>query len=156
MLAGSGRLKRLLNFYVPFLGAGVRVDRITPDYLEIDVSMGLHFFNRNAMGTHFGGSLYAMTDPFYMLMLMERLGPAYIVWDKAASIDFVAPGRGRVMASFRLTHEEIERIKAEAESGRPVLPEYRVEVLDERGGLVAAVSKTLYVRKKKPEAIQAP
>lgn len=148
----SSRLMRLLNWYIPFVGSGIKIDRISEDYLEVDVSMGLHFYNRNYVGTHFGGSLYALTDPFYMLMLIQRLGPAYTIWDKAATIDFVSPGRGRVHAQFRLTVEEIERIKAEAESGKAVLPEYRVEVLDEQGQLVAAVLKTLYVRKKRPEA----
>ena len=53
----------MMNLYPPFLGAGIRVKRVTSDYREIDVEMGLHFYNRNFVGTHFGGNLLAMTDP---------------------------------------------------------------------------------------------
>lgn len=154
MLAKTFR--RMLSWYPPFLGAGVRVDRVSDDYLEIDVSMPLRFYNRNYVGTHFGGSLYSMTDPFYMLMLMQRLGPDYIVWDKSASIEFVSPGKGRVSAAFRLTEEEIGRIRQEAESGAPLYPEYRVQVLGEEGQVVAEVMKRIYVRKKKPKTELAP
>ena len=138
-----------INLYPPFLGAGIRVDYISDDYLAIDVSMGLRWYNRNYVGVHFGGSLYAMTDPFFMLMLMNVLGRDYIVWDQAAKIDFVSPGKGTVRARFRLTPEDVVRLRNEAESGAPLRPVFTVEVRDEQDALVARVDKTLYVRKKK-------
>ena len=138
-----------INLYPPFLGAGIRVDHISDDYLAIDVSMGLRWYNRNYVGVHFGGSLYAMTDPFFMLMLMNVLGRDYIVWDQAAKIDFVSPGKGTVRARFRLTPEDVVRLRNEAESGAPLRPVFTVEVRDEQDALVARVDKTLYVRKKK-------
>lgn len=137
-----------LNLYGPFMGAGVRVDHISPDYLAVDVSMRLRPWNRNAVGTHFGGSLYSMVDPFYMLMLMQRLGPDYIVWDQAAHIEFVSPGRGTVRAAFRLTEAQVDAIRAEAASGLAVRPELPVEVVGEDGAVVARVRKLLYVRLK--------
>lgn len=142
--------KWYVNLYPPFLGAGVKIERITPDYREIDVALPLRWYNRNYVGTQFGGSLYAMTDPFYMLMLIQALGPGYIVWDQAARIEFLRPGRGRVRARFRLAEEEVARLRAEAESGAPLRPVYTVEVRDEQDELVARVEKTLYVRKKPP------
>ena len=150
LLAKTLKLRLFLNTYLPFLGAGIRVDHISDDFLAIDVRMPLYRGNKNYVGTHFGGSLYAMTDPFFMVMLMENLGKDYIVWDKAANIDFIAPGRGTVKAHFRLSKEEIERVHLAAESGKAVYPEYPIEVLGEDGLVVARVLKTLYVRKKKP------
>jgi len=149
----ASSFKWRLNLYPVFLGAGIRVEHISEDYQAIDVSLGLRWYNRNYVGTQFGGSLYAMTDPFYMLMLMHLLGRDYIVWDQAAKIDFVSPGKGKVWARFRLTQEEINRVKAEAESGAPLRPVYRVEIRDEQDVLVARVEKTLYVRKKEPKTI---
>lgn len=146
----ASAFKWRINLYPPFLGAGIRVERISEDYLEIDVALGLRWYNRNYVGTQFGGSLYAMTDPFFMLMLMNVLGRNYIVWDQAAKIEFVSPGKGTVRARFRIAQEEIGRLKAEAESGAPLRPVYTVEVHDEQDVLVARVEKTLYVRKKKP------
>ena len=83
------QLKRILNLYPPYLGAGVRVTYIREDWKELHVSMSLRWFNRNAVGTHFGGSLYSMVDPHLMLLLMQLLGKEYLVWDKAANIEFV-------------------------------------------------------------------
>jgi acyl-coenzyme A thioesterase PaaI-like protein len=141
-------IRRFLNYYPPLLGAGVKVRRITPDCREIDVEMKLTFWNANYVGTHYGGSLYSMTDPFYMLILIENLGRNYIVWDKAASIRFRKPGRGTVRAKFRLSHEQIDEIRQRLETEEKVEPVYVVEVKDEAGDVVAEVQKTLYVRKK--------
>ncbi|GAB4250700.1 DUF4442 domain-containing protein [Deferrisoma sp.] len=145
-------LRLLLNLYPPFLGAGIRVRRVSPDYREIDVEMRHRFFNRNYVGTHFGGSLYAMTDPFYMLMLIHNLGPGYVVWDKAAEIEFVKPGRGTVRAEFRLDPDALERIREETRGGRKALPTFTVEVRDGGGNVVARVKKVLYVREKADRA----
>ncbi|MEJ5348896.1 MAG: DUF4442 domain-containing protein [Desulfosoma sp.] len=138
----------LLNLYPPYLGAGVRVRRVSQDFREIFVEMPLRFFNRNYVGTHFGGSLYAMVDPFYMLMLMKNLGPNYIVWDKAATIDFVKPGRGTVRAHFKLEEKVLEEIKEKVKDGGKYQPTFTVQVLDSQGDVVARVEKVLYVRKK--------
>src|SRR3546814_3855988 len=89
----------------PYLGTGIRGTRVSADFAEIDVQMGLHWYNRNALGTQFGGSLYAMVDPFLVLMTLQQIGDDYIVWDKGAQIDFVAPGRGTVYAKFRMPRE---------------------------------------------------
>ncbi|MCY1290154.1 hypothetical protein D9M68_369940 [compost metagenome] len=148
-LARKARLMRwALNFYPPYLGAGVRVRRISADFRHIRVKMGLGWYNRNYVGTQFGGSLYSMTDPFFMLMLMELLGRDYIVWDKAASIDFVTPGKGPVYADFRIDDALLADIRAHTADGDKYLPKLHVEVRDGAGTLVARVHKTLYVRLK--------
>ena len=114
------------------------------------VELGAGLLNRNYFGTHFGGSLFAMTDPFPALLLIHRLGSRYHVWDQSANIEFVSPGRGMVSATFRLAQDTIEAIRVDAASGRKVLPEFRGEVRDRAGELVARVSKTIYVRLKPP------
>ncbi len=144
----ANHLRRLLNVYSPFLGAGIYIKRIAMDYREVDVEMKLRWYNRNYVSTHFGGSLYTMTDPFYMLMLMNILGEGYAVWDKAAHIDFVSPGRGTVTAKFRLTNEQIENVRAKTDSGEKFLPQYPVEVSDIQNNLIAKVTKTLYIRRR--------
>ena len=77
------QFKRKLNLYPPYWGTGIFVKKISPDFREIIVQMKMTWYNRNYVNTHFGGSLYSMTDPFFMLMLMQILGKEYIVWDKA-------------------------------------------------------------------------
>ncbi|CAK9892267.1 MULTISPECIES: DUF4442 domain-containing protein [Pseudomonas] len=148
------RLRWLLNIYPPYLGAGIRVLSVSPDLRHIRVRMGLRWFNRNYVGTQFGGSLYSMVDPFYMLMLIELLGREYIVWDKAASIDFVSPGKGPVFAELRIDDALLDDIRQHTAGGKKYLPRLQVDIRDAAGELVARVDKTLYVRLK-PQARQA-
>ena len=144
-------LRWLMNLYPPYLGAGVKVQAISPDFCEVQVSMGLKWYNRNYVRTQFGGSLYSMTDPFYMLMLMENLGRDYVVWDKAADIEFISPGKGTVHAEFKIDQGMLNDIRERTANGEKYLPKYTVEVHDDHGTLVARVEKTLYIRRK-PEA----
>ncbi|MBD9653476.1 DUF4442 domain-containing protein [Pseudomonas sp. PDM12] len=154
-LARKARVLRwIMNLYPPYLGAGIWIRRIAPDFRQVEVRMALRWYNRNYVGTQFGGSLYSMTDPFYMLMLMENLGRDYVVWDKAASIDFIAPGRGPVFASLAIDQAFIDQVRERTASGDKYLPELPVEVRDGSGALVARVNKTLYVRLK-PRVRQA-
>jgi len=143
------QLRNGMKWWPPFLGAGIRVKSFSDDFRDAVVEMKLGRLNRNAVGTHFGGSLYAMADPFLAIMLMHNLGDRYLVWDKAGSIDYVAPGRGIVHARFALTEERIAGIRAQAAGGEKVLPEFQVEVRHKSDDtLVALVRKTLYVRLK--------
>jgi hypothetical protein len=149
-------LLRMINYWPPFLGAGIRVRHIAPDMRAIDVEMKLRFWNANYVGTQFGGSLYAMTDPFYMLMLIENLGSGYIVWDKAACIRFRRPGKGTVRAEFRLSEAQLEEIRAQLNVQEKVEPRFVVEVRDQTGMVVAEVDKTVYVRRKEQFMSGAP
>ncbi|KAB0497694.1 DUF4442 domain-containing protein [Pseudomonas vancouverensis] len=149
---GKARLMRfIMTFYPPYFGAGVRVQHISDDFRDVRVSMGLGWYNRNYVGTQFGGSLYSMVDPFFMLMLMENLGRQYIVWDKAADIDFISPGKGPVFARFTIDDTLIDDIRRQTASGEKYLPQLQVDIHDGAGTLVARVGKTLYVRLKPQE-----
>lgn len=138
--------EKLINFYPPLFGAGIRARRI--DANTIRVELKLTPLNKNIVGTHFGGSLYAMCDPWFMLILMRTLGNGYIVWDKAASIQFLKPGRGTVTATFHIPPERVEEIRAAADHGEKVEPTFAVDVVDEQSQVIAHVDKLLYVRKK--------
>ena len=144
----SHALRRWINFWPPFLGAGIRVKRIAPDMKAVDVEMKLRSWNANYVGTHFGGSLFAMTDAFYMLMLMANLGRDYIVWDKAASIRYRKPGKGTVRAEFRLSDSQIDDIREKLKTLPKYEPVCSVEVKDDAGVVVAQIEKVLHVRKK--------
>jgi acyl-coenzyme A thioesterase PaaI-like protein len=142
-----GRFReRLINFYPPLLGAGIRCHN--GDERTIMVEMKLTPLNRNIVGTHFGGSLYAMCDPWFMLILMRTLGPEYVVWDKAANIQFLMPGRGKVTATFHIAEERIHEIRLEADRGQKIEPKFEVDVLDAQNQAVAHIEKLLYVRRK--------
>jgi hypothetical protein len=140
--------RTLLNIWPPFLGAGIHITRLAADWKEIDVEMKLRWWNANYVGTHYGGSLYSMADPFFMVMLIENLGKDYIVWDKAASIRFKKPGRGKMTASFRLSGEQIQEIRDALQSRPKIERVFTVAVKNESGDVVAEVEKLLHIRKK--------
>lgn len=140
--------KLMLNAYPPYWATGIVVKRVSPDFREIIVQMKKRFYNRNYVNCHFGGSLYAMVDPFYMLMLIQILGKGYIVWDKFATIDFVKPGQGVVTAQFVIEDELLEEIIQKTAGGQKYLPEIPVNVVDQDDAVVCKVTKTIYVRKK--------
>lgn len=137
-----------MNLWPPFWGAGIHVDDISHDYRSAQVSLKYGKLNRNIVGVHFGGSLFAMTDPFFMLMFSHNLGKQYIVWDRAARIEFLKPGKSNVVANFHISQEQIDEIRAEAESGEKILKDYSVDIKNTDGEVIARVTKTLYIRKK--------
>lgn len=141
-------LEKIINWYGPFVGAGVKLEKMSKDYRHAKVSMPLTFYNKNYMGTQFGGSLYSMTDPWYMLMLIKNLGSSYIVWDKAATINFRKPGKGTVYAEFNLTEAHLEEIRATLVTQNKMDYIFKVEIKDKEGKLIAEVDKVLYIRKK--------
>lgn len=143
------RLRRLMNLWPPFLFAGIRVRRIDDDFRAARVELRMRPWNRNYVGVHFGGSLFAMTDPFWMILVKERLGRGYMVWDQAAQIEFLKPGRGTVAAEFRLEDAVVEALREAAAEGGKVLRWFEAEVHDAAGEAVARVRKQVYVRRKK-------
>lgn len=144
------RAKFLLNLWPPLIGAGIRILEASPDFRYIRVRLRQYPLNRNAFGTHFGGSIFAMTDPFYALLLSRHLGSDYVVWDKAAEIEYIAPGRGDLFAEFAVDDTVIESIKAEVADGAKHLRWFEVPVRNRDGELIAAVRRQLYVRMRQP------
>ena len=143
-------LRHVLNLWPPFLFAGIRVAAIGDDFRSARVELRMRPWNRNYVGTHFGGSLFAMTDPFWMLLVLHALGEGYIVWDRAATIEFEKPGRGTVHADFALDDATLDELRAAAAGGDKVLRWFDAPVRDASGDVVAMVRKQLYVRRKRP------
>lgn len=144
-----------INLWPPFIGMGIHVEHIAPDYRSARVRLKLRFTNRNYVGVHFGGSVFAMTDPFFMLLMMHNLGPQYSVWDKAARIEYKLPGRGTLHAHFTLTQAQIDDAIANTADDQKYLPWYSIDVLDTAGEVVATVDKQLYIRRKRRTPAEA-
>jgi acyl-coenzyme A thioesterase PaaI-like protein len=141
-------LKRIINLYPPYLGAGIKVEYISNDWKELHVSMTLRWYNRNVVGTHFGGSLYSMIDPHLMLLLIRLLGKDYLVWDKSANIEFVKACKKKVRSVIKVSDDALEEIKRNTETGDKHFSKFLVEITNEDNDLVAKAEKVIYVRKK--------
>ncbi|HZF96905.1 MAG TPA: DUF4442 domain-containing protein [Pseudoxanthomonas sp.] len=145
----ASTLRRIFVLWPPFVASGVRVREISADWRRARVELRMRPWNRNYVGTHFGGTLFSMTDPFWMILVMRCLGSDYIVWDKAAEIEFVKPGRGTVHTVFEVEESALEEIRAATSGGQKYLRWFPVDVVDAEGETVARVRKQLYVRHKK-------
>ena len=143
-------LRRVLNVWPPFLFSGIRVRELADDWRHARVELREHWYNRNFVGTHFGGSLFAMTDPFWMIMTLQALGDGYIVWDQAGEIEFMKPGRGVVEAEFRLDDAFLDGIRAATANGAKHLHWFETEIRDQDHAVVARLRKRVYIRRKRP------
>ena len=147
--SGARRLLlRMLGLYPPFLGAGIRVRRLDGDPPGYETRLRLRFWNRNYHGTHFGGAIYTMCDPFFVLILAAELGADYAVWDKTATVHFRRPGRGTLRARFEIPRTKVELIRVAADAGERLEPIFVAEVRNDDGELVAEVEKVLSVRRR--------
>jgi acyl-coenzyme A thioesterase PaaI-like protein len=143
-----------MNLWPPFLLAGIHVTHFAADARHARVELRSRPWNRNYVGTHFGGSLFAMTDPFWMILILRSLGRDYLVWDQAGEIQFVKPGRGTVVADFRLAEATLDGIRAACADGTKHLIWLPVDVTDASGEVVARVRKQIYIRLKPAQRAQ--
>ena len=136
------------NFWPCYRGTGARVTYIASDWREARIHLPLSLWTRNYVGTIFGGSLYASVDPFFMIMLINILGPDYVVWDKAAAIRFKRPGRSALTATFRLDEAEIQAIQDLLKDLPKVDRTYTIELVDKEGVVHAVVEKVIHIARK--------
>jgi acyl-coenzyme A thioesterase PaaI-like protein len=146
---GPRGMRWLFNWWPVFRGMGIRVRAIAPDFRHVTVELRMKLLNRNYVGTHFGGSMFAMADPFWMVMMMQVLGKDYVVWDKAGAVRFRRPGRGTLTAKFEVTQAMVDEAIAKTAGGEKFEPTYAVDLVDAQGAVVATVEKTLHIRRKK-------
>ena len=142
---------RKINLYPPYLGMGVRVRDWRDDFTRFEVELRARWYNRNLFGTHFGGSLYAMADPFFVFIVTMNLGRGYIVWDKSASIDFLKPAKGTILGVFEISKERLNEIRADVDHLGKNTYWFEADLTDEAGVAVARVRKEIYVRAKRSD-----
>jgi acyl-coenzyme A thioesterase PaaI-like protein len=156
LLATPTRFKWTLSLYPPLWGTGIWVEHVSDDFREVVVTMASRFYNRNAFGGHFGGSLAAMTDPFPTLMLMQILGSDYRIIDSSTHIQFLAQARGKVRARFSIDDEMLTAIREMTADGEKHIFSIPVAITDEGEEEVAQVDKAIYIRLRRELRPQAP
>jgi hypothetical protein len=147
----ASRLARWrFNLFPAYRGTGARVTFIRHDFREVRIELPLSWRTRNYVGTIYGGSIYASVDPIYMLMLMQNLGRAYVVWDKAASIRFRRPGRTTLYTTFLVDQPLLDGIIEELQTAEKLDRHFTVELKDAAGEVHAIIEKTVNVRRRPP------
>lgn len=136
------------NLFPALRGTGGRVTFISSDFKELHVKLPLSWRTRNYVGTIFGGSMYAASDPMYMLQLIQILGDDYVVWDKAAKIRFKKPGKSTLYIKFEITDDIIIKIKRELENEGKMDLILHTHWLDKNNVVHCELEKTLYIATK--------
>lgn len=143
------RLAVGMSLWIPNLFSGIRVRRFADDWTNATVELHVNVFTRNYVKTAFGGSMSAMTDPYYFMLVMHQLGRDYVVWDTRGEIEFLKPGRGVLTAHFAVPREKAEDLRERARGGAKVLEWFETDITDASGDVVARVRREVYVREKK-------
>lgn len=143
------RLAIGMSLWAPNLFSGIRVKEFSYDWTRATVELHINIFTRNYVKTAFGGSLSAMTDPYYFMLVRHQLGRDYIVWDTRGEIEFLKPGRGVLTALFSVPKEKAQELRKRARGGAKVLEWFETEITDREGDVVARVRREVYVREKR-------
>ena len=125
-----------------------RIKEVSVDIYKVKVKIPLSYKNRNYVGAIFGGSMFAATDPIYMIQLMQILGDKYVVWDKAATINYLRPAKENIQAIFEFTDEEIVAIKNRVVAENEINVVKRLELTNATGTIFARLEKTIYIASK--------
>lgn len=93
--------------------------------------------------------MFSAVDPIPMVQLMNLLGDGYVVWDKAAQINFKRPAKEHLFAEFTYTHEELEEIK-HGVNQKNEIEIVKTTLLTNKAGdtVFCEVHKTIYVANK--------
>jgi len=140
-------IRLAISHFPAYWMTGGRIVELATDWSHARVALPLKWRTKNIVGTTFGGSIYGAVDPIYMILLRRRLGDAFTVWDKAASIRFRRPGESTLYADFEVGDEEVRSIQGSLAVGESTDRVYEVELVDAEGVVHAEVEKTLYVRR---------
>lgn len=141
-------LLKLWNFWPPFFGAGIKVKEVSKDWRYLKAELKLRPWTSNYVGTQFGGSMFSMTDAFYMVMLVRNLGKDYIVWDRSATIRFLKPGKSHLTADFVITEEDLVSIKNRLVTEKKMDWHKTIQIKDVSNQVIAEVDKVIYIRLK--------
>jgi hypothetical protein len=143
------RIKRwVYNFYPVYRRTGARITYIDDSWKEVRISIPLRFWTKNYYGTISGICMFGGVDPIYMVMLINMLGPDYEVWDKEATIYFKKPGKTKLSAQFLVDDDELDSIRLTLEAESSLVKTYHVDLVDEKGTIIATVNKVIHIRKR--------
>ncbi len=122
---------------------------VSEDLHRVSLKIPLSLKNKNYVGSIFGGSLFAATDPIYMIQLIQILGENYVVWDKETTIKFKKPAFKDAYAVFIFDSNEIEDIKSRVQLEKEINFIKKLKITDkEKVVTFSEVQKTIYVADK--------
>jgi len=136
------------NFNPAFRRSTGRIYFVSDDLQTVKIKIPLSYKNSNYVGTMFGGTMSAATDPIYMIQLITILGKDYVVWDKSASIRFKRPGNKTLYANFIIPNEFLEQIKKDIKLHKETQYNLTVNLTNKDGTIYTEVQREIYIASK--------
>lgn len=137
-----------MNWYPMYFGTGGKILFWSGDSNEVHLRLRRNLWTYNYVGTIFGGSMFAASDPFYMLMLLRIFGKNYVVWDKAGSIRFRKPARQTLYARYELTDEQVGDIRRDVADNGQTERTFTLQWVDNAGVVYAEIDRLCYIADK--------
>ncbi len=144
----SWKFKTFMNWYPMYFGTGGKILFWAGDSSEVHLRLKLNMWTYNYVGTIFGGSMFAASDPFYMLMLFRSLGKNYVVWDKSATIKFKKPARSALYAKYLITDTDLKEIKEAVADKGETTRTFTVQWKDKNEVVHAEIERLCYIADK--------
>ncbi|GAB4223544.1 MAG: DUF4442 domain-containing protein [Francisella sp.] len=141
----SQKLIKQFNDIPAFVATGGEIVFVSDDFFEVHLKFNLTEKTKNYHGTGFGGAIYSSLDPIYPLQLSNILGESYIVWDLAATINYLKPITDNVYARFLLSYEIITKIKKDVATKNKSIVSLPVRYEDNNKNIYAEATKTIYI-----------
>jgi hypothetical protein len=142
------RFRTLMNWYPMYFGTGGKILFWSDDSKEVHLRLKLSLWTYNYVGTIFGGSMFAASDPFYMIMLMNNLGKDYVVWDKSAQIRFRKPAKQTLYAKYTLDTPLLDSIRQEIAEKQEIDKIFRIQWVDKNGVVYSEIERACYIANK--------
>lgn len=134
------------NLFPAFRGTGGRLLWVAPDLLSMEAELRFNWRTRNANGSLYGGSLFAVTDGPHPIMLLLALDPKkVVVWDKAASIRYRRPATQHLRARFEVPQTLLEEIQHRLRAEDAIEHIFTIDLIGADQQVYATVERTIYI-----------
>lgn len=137
-----------LNWSPMYRRTTAKLIDVSDDLYKVVITLRLNWKNKNYVGSIFGGSMLAATDPIYLIQLIQILGDNYVVWDKAVTARYKMPAKSRIYGTFLFSEKEIKDIKNKIAKSHEIDITKTMNLIDEKQQIIATFSKTLYIADK--------
>ena len=147
----ADELKRMLNFWFPFLVNRIRIISISDDFHKMQVQLKYSFWNRNPNKSIWGGSITSALDPFFPVMMKQiilRKGIKTDFFSKAIHVEFVRMVESYVSFHFIITDVEVMEAEELLKNEGKYKGWYSVDGVDINGNICVHGKVQIYLRRR--------
>ena len=147
----ANELKRMLNYWFPFLLNRIQIISISDDFHELQVRLKYSFWNRNPNKSVWGGSITSALDPFFPVMMKQIILCKGIRTDflsKAVHVEFIRQVETNIFFQFKITEKEVINAENKLNNDGKYEGWHHVNGIDAKGNVCVHGKVQVYLRKR--------